>query len=107
MKIAACIDGQGESLSPQEPGILRLFAHEDGDWRHVSDTAFDGITARSIAEITQQAERLGALLDGAEALLVRDVKGIAVTTFTSRDVVRHPLVARIVDAYEQAEQNAS
>ncbi|MEG2629264.1 MAG: PhoH family protein, partial [Comamonas sp.] len=26
--------------------------------------------------------------------------GIAVTHFTSADVVRHPLVARIVDAYE-------
>ncbi|MEI6116529.1 MAG: PhoH family protein [Burkholderiales bacterium] len=34
-----------------------------------------------------------------------DVKGIAVTRFTSRDVVRHPLVARIVDAYEQAEKD--
>lgn len=30
------------------------------------------------------------------------VKGIATTRFTSRDVVRHPLVARIVDAYEKA-----
>ncbi|MEO6985098.1 MAG: PhoH family protein [Paralcaligenes sp.] len=30
------------------------------------------------------------------------VQGIAVTHFTSRDVVRHPLVARIVEAYEQA-----
>jgi phosphate starvation-inducible protein PhoH and related proteins len=39
--------------------------------------------------------------------VLEDVKGIAVTKFTSRDVVRHPLVARIVDAYEQAEQNAS
>ncbi len=44
----------------------------------------------------------------AHAVSVLDaVKGIAVTRFTSRDVVRHPLVARIVDAYEQAEQNAS
>lgn len=79
MKIAACIDDQGAPLSPQEPGILRLFAHEDGAWRHVSDTAFDGISARSITEITRQAEHLGTLLDGAEALLVREVKGIAVT----------------------------
>jgi phosphate starvation-inducible PhoH-like protein len=31
------------------------------------------------------------------------VAGIAMTPFTSRDVVRHPLVARIVDAYEQAD----
>lgn len=36
--------------------------------------------------------------------VLEDVKGIAITQFTSRDVVRHPLVARIVDAYELAEQ---
>jgi phosphate starvation-inducible PhoH-like protein len=28
------------------------------------------------------------------------VRGIAFTLFTSEDVVRHPLVARIVNAYE-------
>jgi len=38
------------------------------------------------------------LIDAAEVL--RDVKGIAMTRFTSADVVRHPLVARIVDAYD-------
>ncbi|KAF1043881.1 PhoH family protein [Xylophilus sp.] len=37
----------------------------------------------------------------AERVLKR-VKGIAVTRFTSADVVRHPLVARIVDAYDAA-----
>jgi phosphate starvation-inducible PhoH-like protein len=35
----------------------------------------------------------------AEHVLAR-VKGIAMTRFTSSDVVRHPLVARIVEAYE-------
>jgi len=35
----------------------------------------------------------------AERVLKR-VQGIAVTRFTSADVVRHPLVARIVDAYD-------
>ncbi|MGN6580543.1 MAG: PhoH family protein [Bordetella sp.] len=34
--------------------------------------------------------------------VLEDVQGIASTRFTSRDVVRHPLVARIVDAYDQA-----
>lgn len=33
--------------------------------------------------------------------VLSDVQGIAITRFTSRDVVRHPLVARIVDAYEK------
>jgi len=31
---------------------------------------------------------------------LRGVRGIAFTMFTSRDVVRHPLVQRIVQAYE-------
>ncbi|MBK8073136.1 MAG: PhoH family protein [Ramlibacter sp.] len=34
--------------------------------------------------------------------ILRRVKGIAHTRFTSADVVRHPLVARIVDAYDAA-----
>lgn len=32
--------------------------------------------------------------------VLADVRGIAFNRFTSQDVVRHPLVARIVDAYE-------
>jgi len=34
--------------------------------------------------------------------VLRRVEGIAFTRFTSADVVRHPLVARIVEAYERA-----
>jgi phosphate starvation-inducible PhoH-like protein len=33
--------------------------------------------------------------------VLRRVEGIAITHFTSKDVVRHPLVARIVDAYDK------
>jgi phosphate starvation-inducible PhoH-like protein len=35
--------------------------------------------------------------------VLRAVRGIAFTRFTSADVVRHPLVARIVEAYEAAQ----
>jgi phosphate starvation-inducible PhoH-like protein len=39
----------------------------------------------------------------ADALQVlREVKGVTTVQFTSADVVRHPLVARIIDAYEAA-----
>jgi phosphate starvation-inducible PhoH-like protein len=34
--------------------------------------------------------------------VLKDVRGIAFTQFSSADVVRHPLVARIVDAYDKA-----
>jgi phosphate starvation-inducible PhoH-like protein len=36
------------------------------------------------------------------AYILRDVRGISITYFTAADVVRHPLVARIVEAYEKA-----
>ena len=38
--------------------------------------------------------------------ILRGVRGVAVTRFTTVDVVRHPLVARIVEAYERAESAA-
>lgn len=38
--------------------------------------------------------------------VLRDIAGISFTFFTSRDVVRHPLVAKIVRAYEKAEEAA-
>jgi phosphate starvation-inducible PhoH-like protein len=41
------------------------------------------------------------LVDAAQVL--DDVQGIAFTRFTSADVVRHPLVARIVEAYDAAQ----
>jgi phosphate starvation-inducible PhoH-like protein len=36
--------------------------------------------------------------------VLADVKGIATSRFTSADVVRHPLVARIVEAYGAADE---
>jgi phosphate starvation-inducible PhoH-like protein len=34
--------------------------------------------------------------------VLRRVPGIAITRLTSADIVRHPLVARVVDAYDAA-----
>jgi phosphate starvation-inducible protein PhoH and related proteins len=45
---------------------------------------------------------VGSGLAVAERIL-KDVKGIGFSYFTSADVVRHPLVARIIDAYERDE----
>jgi phosphate starvation-inducible protein PhoH and related proteins len=35
------------------------------------------------------------------ARILADVRGIAFTNFTSADVVRHPLVQKIIGAYER------
>lgn len=39
--------------------------------------------------------------------ILRKVRGIATTHFTAADVVRHPLVARIVEAYDAARSEAT
>jgi phosphate starvation-inducible PhoH-like protein len=39
--------------------------------------------------------------------ILDDVEGIDFTYFGNKDVVRHPLVQRIVEAYDTAEDNAA
>lgn len=57
------------------------------------------ITGDSTQIDLPRGQRSG-LLDAAHVL--REVRGISMTYFTAADVVRHPLVARIVQAYEKA-----
>ncbi|MBS0390413.1 MAG: PhoH family protein [Proteobacteria bacterium] len=56
------------------------------------------VVTGDVSQIDLPKGTLSGLID-AERVLKR-VQGIAVTRFTSGDVVRHPLVARIVDAYD-------
>ncbi|MEJ6021798.1 PhoH family protein [Ramlibacter sp. PS4R-6] len=56
------------------------------------------VVTGDISQIDLPKGSLSGLVDAERVL--RRVKGIAHTYFTSADVVRHPLVARIVDAYD-------
>ncbi|MBC7381230.1 MAG: PhoH family protein [Burkholderiaceae bacterium] len=58
------------------------------------------VVTGDVSQIDLPKGQLSGLIE-AERIL-RRVKGIAHTHFTSADVVRHPLVARIVDAYDAA-----
>jgi phosphate starvation-inducible protein PhoH and related proteins len=51
-----------------------------------------------VSQIDLPRGQLSGLIE-AERIL-RRVQGLAFTRLTSADVVRHPLVARIVDAYD-------
>jgi len=60
-----------------------------------------GSTAVITGDVTQidlPKHQKSGLKDAVEVL--RGVDGVSFTYFESRDVVRHPLVARIVNAYE-------
>jgi phosphate starvation-inducible PhoH-like protein len=53
-----------------------------------------------LTQIDLPKTQLSGLVDAERVL--RRVSGIAITRLTSADIVRHPLVARVVDAYDAA-----
>ncbi|MDZ4073734.1 MAG: PhoH family protein [Hylemonella sp.] len=57
------------------------------------------VVTGDVSQIDLPKTQLSGLID-AERVLKR-IKGIAICRFTSADVVRHPRVARIVDAYDK------
>ena len=62
------------------------------------------VVTGDVSQIDLPKQQLSGLID-AERVLKR-VSGIAMTHFTSADVVRHPLVAKIVDAYDGQRKRA-
>jgi phosphate starvation-inducible PhoH-like protein len=56
------------------------------------------VVTGDVSQIDLPKTQLSGLIDAERVL--RRVKGIAICRLTSADVVRHPLVARIVDAYD-------
>lgn len=57
------------------------------------------VVTGDVSQIDLPKTQLSGLIDAERVL--RRVHGIAMTRLTSADVVRHPLVARIVDAYDK------
>ncbi len=62
------------------------------------------VVTGDVSQIDLPKQQLSGLID-AERVLKR-VSGIAITHFTTADVVRHPLVAKIVDAYDGQRKRA-
>ena len=62
------------------------------------------VVTGDISQIDLPKGSKSGLVDAAQVL--RRVRGIAHTRFTSADVVRHPLVARIVEAYDAVPDTA-
>ena len=63
------------------------------------------VVTGDVSQVDLPKTQLSGLIDAERVL--RRVQGIAICRFTSADVVRHPLVARIVDAYDAPNRPAS
>ena len=59
------------------------------------------VVTGDVTQVDLHKSQTSGLIDAVHVL--KDVRGIGFTQFNSSDVVRHPLVARIVDAYETAQ----
>ena len=57
------------------------------------------VVTGDVTQVDLHKNQRSGLVDAMHVL--KDVRGIAFTQFSSADVVRHPLVARIIDAYDQ------
>jgi phosphate starvation-inducible protein PhoH and related proteins len=66
--------------------------------------ASKAVITGDVSQIDLPHEQTSGLVEA--DVVLRNVQGIAHSRFTSQDVVRHPLVARIVDAYEAAQAQA-
>jgi phosphate starvation-inducible PhoH-like protein len=62
------------------------------------------VVTGDVTQIDLQRHQKSGLVEAREVL--KDVRGIAFTEFQNEDVVRHPLVARIIDAYDAFHQKA-
>lgn len=60
------------------------------------------VVTGDVTQIDLQRHQKSGLVDACQVL--KDVRGLAFKRFTSVDVVRHPMVAKIVDAYEDASE---
>ena len=60
------------------------------------------VVTGDVSQVDLPRTQLSGLIDAERVL--RRVQGIAITRLTSADVVRHPLVARIVDAYDKPQK---
>jgi phosphate starvation-inducible PhoH-like protein len=63
------------------------------------------IVTGDLSQIDLPKHQKSGLRDAVEVL--KDVEGISFTFFEAKDVVRHPLVAKIVRAYERRDANAT
>jgi phosphate starvation-inducible PhoH-like protein len=62
------------------------------------------VVTGDVTQIDLQRGQKSGLVEARRILA--GVRGIAFTDFTAADVVRHPLVARIIDAYEKEAEQA-
>lgn len=90
---SAVILDEAQNATPEQ---MKMFLTRLGEGAHMAVTGDPSQTDLRPGEISGLADALGVLIG---------VKGVAEARFTADDVVRHPLVARIIDAYDDRDRS--
>lgn len=86
---AAVILDEAQNATPAQ---MKMFLTRLGEGAHMAVTGDPSQTDLPAGEVSGLADALGVLAG---------VKGVAEVRFEASDVVRHPLVARIIEAYDK------
>ena len=95
------IDGDGIPVVTEQEGVLELAY---SGYRIVATPSAGGsrvVVTGDVTQIDLPSKQLSGLRHVTRVL--RNVEGVAFDLFTARDVVRHPLVQRIVESYSSYE----
>ncbi|MDR0958726.1 MAG: PhoH family protein, partial [Clostridiales bacterium] len=63
------------------------------------------VVTGDVTQVDLPSDKKSGLIDAAEIL--KNIEGIAISKLTSKDVVRHPLVQKIIAAYEKPKRPVS
>ncbi len=91
---AAVILDEAQNATPAQ---MKMFLTRLGEGAHMAVTGDPSQTDLPAGETSGLADALGVL---------SGVEGVAEIRFVASDVIRHPLVARIIDAYDKRGQRA-
>ncbi len=89
---AAVILDEAQNATPEQ---MKMFLTRLGEGAHMAVTGDPSQTDLPLGQQSGLSDALGVLTG---------VEGVAVTRFTASDVVRHPLVSRIIGAYDKRDQ---
>ena len=88
----------GISTAAMEPSICNYFHNTRGE-RIVGGRPLELI--QRMVDRTRESLSAAGVPDADAERILDGVKGISFNYFTAKDVVRHPLVARIIEAYDR------
>ncbi|MHC1682782.1 MAG: Fe-only nitrogenase accessory protein AnfO [Clostridiaceae bacterium] len=81
MEIAVLINTNGESISFNESGVIKVYSNADKDWRVIKELPFEVDNVQSPKELRDLIKKSAESLDTCKVFVAKEVKGLPYTIF--------------------------